>query len=187
MNSFYSEEELKKIGFKSIGHDVFISRKASIYNPQVMEIGNNVRIDDFCILSGKIILGDYIHIAAYTALFAGKYEIMFDNFVTVSSRTAIYAESDDYVEASFSCPLIGNTFRKTYGGNVHLKKFVLVGTSCTLLPNITLEEGVSVGAMSLIKTSLSSWGVYVGVPAKRIKNRNRDLIELERKLRKSLV
>ena len=41
--------------------------------------------------------------------------------------------------------------------------------------------------MSLIKTSLSSWGVYVGVPAKRIKNRNRDLIELERKLRKSLV
>ena len=65
--------------------------------------------------------GDYIHIAAYTALFAGKYEIMFDNFVTVSSRTAIYAESDDYVEASFSCPLIENTFRKTYGGNVHLK------------------------------------------------------------------
>ena len=54
MNSFYTENELKQIGFKRIGENVLISRKASIYQPELIEIGNNVRIDDFCILSGNI-------------------------------------------------------------------------------------------------------------------------------------
>ena len=53
MNSFYSKEELKEIGFKKYGENVLISRKTSIYNPEKIIIGNNVRIDDFCILSRK--------------------------------------------------------------------------------------------------------------------------------------
>ncbi len=47
MNSFYSQEELKKIGFLSVGKNVLISKKASIYNPGVISVGNHVRIDDF--------------------------------------------------------------------------------------------------------------------------------------------
>ena len=66
--SFYSPEELKEIGFKSVGENVLISRKVSIYSPQKISIGNNVRIDDFCILSGNITLGNYCRIAAYCAL-----------------------------------------------------------------------------------------------------------------------
>ncbi len=31
----------------------------------MISIGDNVRIDDFCILSGKIELGSNIHISAY--------------------------------------------------------------------------------------------------------------------------
>lgn len=72
MNSFYSQEELKKIGFLSVGKNVLISKKASIYNPGVISVGNNVRIDDFCILSGKVTIGSYSHIAAYTALYGGE-------------------------------------------------------------------------------------------------------------------
>ena len=67
--SFLSSEELKNFGFKAIGTNVFISRKVSIYSPQSISIGNNVRVDDFCILSGNITLGSYIHISAYTALY----------------------------------------------------------------------------------------------------------------------
>lgn len=179
MNSFYSKDELGQLGFQRIGDNVFISRKTSFYNSQLISIGNNVRIDDFCILSGKVTLGDYIHIAAYSAFYAGKYEIMLDDFVTISSRNVIYAESDNYVDASFSCPLIGDDFRKVYGGNVHLKKHVLIGTNCTILPGVNLGEGVSVGAMSLVKEDLKPWGVYVGIPAKRIKERDRDILKLE--------
>ena len=46
MNSFYTRPELEQIGFASIGEDVFVSRKASIYSPSKISIGNKVRIDD---------------------------------------------------------------------------------------------------------------------------------------------
>lgn len=36
-----------------------------------MTIGSNVRIDDFCILSGRLEFGSYVHIAAYSALYGG--------------------------------------------------------------------------------------------------------------------
>ncbi len=64
MNSFYSRKELLSLGFKKIGKDVLISRKASFYNIEKIEIGNNVRVDDFSILSGKIKIGSYVNISA---------------------------------------------------------------------------------------------------------------------------
>ena len=48
---FYSKEQLEKIGFKSLGENVLISDKTSIYSPENISIGNDVRIDDFSILS----------------------------------------------------------------------------------------------------------------------------------------
>lgn len=70
--SFYTEDELKELGFKSCGENVKISRKTSIYGAENISIGNSVRIDDYCVLSGNISLGDYIHLAVYVALFGGK-------------------------------------------------------------------------------------------------------------------
>ena len=95
MVSFYSKEELKKLGIKEIGENVFISKKASIYSPEKIKIGNNVRIDDFCILSGDIEIGDYVHIAAYVALY-GKYGIKIGDFCGCSARCTIYSATDDF-------------------------------------------------------------------------------------------
>lgn len=55
MNSYYSNEEL----------DLLQCKKASIYSAQKISIGNNVRIDDFVILSGRILIGNYVHIQEY--------------------------------------------------------------------------------------------------------------------------
>lgn len=96
MNSFYSQEELKKIGFLSIGKNVLISKKASIYNPGVISVGNHVRIDDFCILSGKITIGSYSHISAYTALYGGEVGIEMHDFANISAKTLVYAVLDDF-------------------------------------------------------------------------------------------
>ena len=64
-NSFYTEAELERIGFASIGKNVLLSRKVSVYSASTISIGNNVRIDDFCILSGSISIGSFVHISAY--------------------------------------------------------------------------------------------------------------------------
>lgn len=179
MNSFYSEEELKKIGFKNYGKNVLVSKKTSIYGANNIIIGNNVRIDDFCILSGNIQLGNYIHIAASCLFFAGNTGIVMEDFTGVSSRCAIYAETDDYSGAALTNPTVDMEYRNVSGKKVILKKHSLVGTGSTILPGVEIGEGTSVGAMSLINKNLDPWGVYVGIPCKRIKDRDKKIIQLE--------
>ncbi len=180
MNSFYTNEELAQLGFQSIGENVLISRKASIYGAQNMSIGSNVRIDDFCILSGKIVLGNYIHIAAYVALFGGSEGIFMEDFSGISSRCAVYAVSDDYSGNFMTNPTVPDACRNVCGGPVVLGKHALVGSGCTILPNVTIGEGTAVGSMSLINKSLEPWGLYTGIPCKRMKERSRELLKFEK-------
>ena len=77
MNSFYSPEELKSLGLKEYGENVLISRKCSIYGAENIRLGSHVRIDDFCVLSGKVELGNYVHIAASCLLYGGSAGITF--------------------------------------------------------------------------------------------------------------
>lgn len=59
---------------------------------------------------------------------------------------------------------------------VLLKEHVIVGCGSVILPGVTLDTGVAIGAKSLVKSNCSAFGVYVGNPAKRIKERRRDLL-----------
>ena len=179
MSSFYSEEEVLSLGFRSIGKDVRISRKCSIYSPEKMSIGNHVRIDDFCILSGVVILGSYIHISAGCMLFGGNDGIIIEDFAGVSSRTALYAESDDYSGRCMTNPMLPDEFRNIIHGGVHIKKHSLIGSGCTVLPGVIIGEGCAVGAMSFVNKSLLDWGIYVGVPCRWIKKRSQNIIQLE--------
>ncbi len=177
--SFLSKSELVEIGFKKIGNNVLISRNANFYGADKISIGDNVRIDDFCILSGKIILGSYIHISAYTVLYGGNNGIELKDYSGISSRCAVYAVSDDYSGLFLTNPMVPEKFRNVYGGRVTLEKHVIVGSGCTILPNVRLGEGVSVGCMSLINKSLDEWGIYVGIPCRRIKERSKKILQLE--------
>lgn len=67
---FLSRDKVEAMGFARVGKNVKISDKASFYNPSNISIGDNTRIDDFCILSagqGGIQVGSYIHIGCYSS------------------------------------------------------------------------------------------------------------------------
>ncbi|MBR2213477.1 MAG: acyltransferase [Eubacterium sp.] len=178
MSSFYSEQELKEIGFKSLGENVLISKKTSIYGASNMSIGNNVRIDDFSLLSGNITIGNNVHIAAYVSLFAGDAGIELGNYVGVSSRSVIYATTDDYSGEYLTNPTVPDKYKNVINGKVTMGEHSLIGTGCTVLPGVTVGDGVSVGAMSLINKDLDEWSIYVGIPCKRIKDRSKRVLEL---------
>ena len=183
--AFYEENELKKIGFKKIGKNVQISRLASIYTPENIEIGNNVRIDDFCFLIVNIKLGNYIHIGSYTALY-GKYGIEMEDFSGLSSRCLLFTASDDYSGNSLTNPMIPAEYKKINSGKIKVGKHSIVGAGTIILPNIVIEEGVSVGANSLVTKSLKAWGIYFGNPVKLLRERSKNLLKLEQEFLKSL-
>ena len=177
---FYSREELMSVGFKSVGENVLVSTKASIYSPNEISLSSNVRIDDFCILSGKISIGSYVHIAAYTALYGGEAGIQIEDFANISSRICVYAVSDDYSGETMTNPMIPDRYKDVQHGTVLIKKHVIIGTSSTVLPGVTIGEGCAFGAYSFIKESCPAWGRYVGIPCKRIGERSQKLLDLER-------
>ena len=131
MNSFYSNEELKQLGLKSFGKNVLISKK-SIYGADKISIGNNVRIDDFCILSGKIVIGNYVHISAYSALYAGDKGIYLEDYVGVSARCTIWGKSDDFSGHYMTNPTIPSKYRIVIEKQITLKKHVLLGTNTVI-------------------------------------------------------
>lgn len=184
--AFLSREQLEQIGFASLGENVAISDKASIYNPSQITIGNHVRIDDFCVLSaglGSIELGNYIHIAVYTLLI-GAARITLSDFCNLSSRVSVYSSNDDYSGETLTNPTVPDQYKGVIHKDVYLGKHVIVGSGSVILPGVTLEEGVAVGALSLVTKRCEAFGVYAGNPARRIKERSRDLLEMEKQFKK---
>jgi galactoside O-acetyltransferase len=184
-SNFYEQFELNNFGFIGFGKNVLISKKCSIYNPEKILLGNNVRIDDFCILSAGehgIKLGDYIHIAAYSSLI-GKGPIYLRDYSNISSRVSIYSSSDDYSGMSMTNPMVPEEFTNVTHGRVYIGKHVIIGSGSVVLSNTILGENSAYGALSMMQGIYKQNSIYAGVPAKYIKHRSTNLFELEKKLK----
>ncbi len=179
-NSFYSAKELEAIGFKSFGENVLLSKKASFYGESEISFGSNIRVDDFCILSGRITIGNYVHIGAGSYLFGGEKGITFDDFSGCSPHVCIYATSDDYSGKSLTNPTVPDRFRNLNEGPVIIEKYVIIGAGSVLLPSVIVREGSAIGALSLVDKSTEQWKIYFGSPAIPINNRSKKILELEK-------
>jgi len=177
-------QQIQAMGFAAVGTNVQISDRASFYGLSRISIGSNVRIDDYCVLAagiGGINIGSHVHIAVGSSLI-GAGRITLDDFSGVSSRVSIYSSSDDYSGASLTNPTVPDEYKQVLHAPVHLGKHVIVGSGSVILPGITLEDGVAVGALSLVTKRCTAFGIYAGNPAKRIRDRKQDLLELEKRL-----
>jgi acetyltransferase-like isoleucine patch superfamily enzyme len=180
--AFLADDDLAELGFKALGRNVFVSERASIFGASRIRVGNNVRVDDFCILSageGGITLGSYIHIAAYSSII-GAGEVTVDDFANLSSRVSIYSSSDDYSGRHMTNPMVADEFKQVDVRPVHIGRHVVIGSGSVILPGVTLHDGCAVGALSLIKSDCEPFAIYGGAPARRLATRDTNLLDLER-------
>lgn len=179
-----NRSDLEKMGFATLGENVLISEKASLYNCTKISLGKNIRIDDFCVLSagaGGIEIGNYVHIALQTSLIgAGK--ITLSDFSGLSSRISIYSSNEDYSGTSLTNPTIPPEYSNVTHADVFIGKHVIIGSGSIVLPGALIEEGCAIAALSLVKNRCEAFGIYSGVPVKRLRERKRDLLNLELKL-----
>jgi acetyltransferase-like isoleucine patch superfamily enzyme len=184
-----SRDAVVAMGFASVGENVKISDRASFHGASRIALSDCVRIDDFCVLSagnGGIAIGHNVHVAIYSSMIgAGK--ISLDDFSNISSRVSIYSSSDDFSGETMTNPTVSDEFKRVLNADVHIGKHVIVGCGSVVLPGVTLEQGVAVGALSLIRTDCAAFGIYAGVPARRIGERRRTLLEVERRFTQSIV
>lgn len=177
--AYLSKEILKQMGFKRLGNNVKISDKASIYNADQIEIGDNSRIDDFCVLSGKLNLARFVHIAPHCLLAGGEHGVSMDDFSGLAYYVQVFSQSDDYSGRSLTNPTVPDQFKRETKKEISIGRHVIIGAGSIVFPGVNLAEGCSVGAMTLVNKSTEPWGIYAGNPAKRIKDRKQDLLKLE--------
>ncbi len=180
--SYFSDVELKGFGFKSLGNDVRISTKASVYDCSKISIEDNVRIDDFCLLSGSLKIGRFTHLAPYCMLAGGLKGICIGSYVTLAYGVKIFSETDDYSGASAVGSLMPENLKKVGRKTTEIGSISLLGTNSIVLPGCNLGEGVALGAATLVTKELDSWWIYIGSPAKAYKPREQKVKKLVREI-----
>jgi galactoside O-acetyltransferase len=182
-----TETEPKR-AFRACGEDVRIYPFARILSPETVSIGDSVIIDDFVLLAGgaETRIGSFVHLASFSSYLGGG-RLVIDDYAGVSSGTRIYTGTDDFHGGSLTGPTIPPPFRQPVRSFVTIGRFAVVGANCVVLPGVTIGEGCTVGALSLVNGDCEPWTVYAGTPARPIKARPRERVEtLERELRAAL-
>lgn len=179
--AYLTESELKNKGFKHVGANVRISEDARIYSPELISIGDNTRIDDFCVVSGLVTFGRNVHIAPQCLVAGGEKGITFADFSGLAYQCQVFAQSDDYSGRTLTNPTVPADYKAEKKAPVVLGRHVIVGAGSLVFPGVNIADGCSVGALSLVNKSTDSWGIYVGNPAKRVKEREKDLLDLEQR------
>lgn len=177
--SYLTDEQLAATGV-TFGAGVRVSVDARIFGADRVVLGDNVRIDAFCVCSagesGSLHLGSHIHIAAGARLFGqGGIEMM--DFTSVSSGSTLYSASDDYSGEHLMGPTIPDRWTLVDLRPVILERYAAIGAHSLVLPGVRLGEGAVLGASSLAANELDPWTIYAGTPCRALRVRSRSLVE----------
>jgi galactoside O-acetyltransferase len=161
---------------------------AKVVSPEVISLGDSVIIDDFVFLMGGIrtTIGSFVHIASFSSITGGG-ELRMADFSGLSSGVRIYTGNEDYSGACLTNPAVPAPYRVPIRSSVHLEPHVIVGANAVILPGVTIGTGAVIGANSLVTKDCAPWTIYVGTPARALKDRPRErILELEKRLREEL-
>lgn len=149
--AYLPSQGLRKIILKiygmNIGTNCAIYGKFEIRNPWRISIGNNTSI-------------------GHRATLDGRGEICIGNNVNISSEVMIWTWQHDVNSQSF----------ETKSAPVTIKDYSWISARAIILPGVTIAEGCVIAAGAVLTKNTESYGIYAGIPAKKIGERNKTLI-----------
>jgi acetyltransferase-like isoleucine patch superfamily enzyme len=80
-------------------------------------------------------------------------------------------------------PCLPNSLTNTIHKDVIIGKHVVIGSNSVVLPGVTLVDGCSVGAMSLVNKSVDGPYIMAGIPIRKIKDRKSNIFDLEKTIK----
>lgn len=181
ISTFLDETETQTFDtslLKATGKNVFVSKNVEIRRPKLVRVGNHVAIDSGFYITTAAEISDYVHIAPYTTVIGGKHGLFkIGNFSGLAAGCRIICASDDYLGNGFVGPTIPDKYHApVINEPVIIEDFVTLGTNVVVMPGIIIGEGSVVGANSLVTKDIKPWSVSVGSPARRIKERPREVM-----------
>jgi acetyltransferase-like isoleucine patch superfamily enzyme len=132
-----------------------VGKNVSIYSNSIFEFGSN----------SKFIVGKNSTLS-YGVLVSCMEKIQIGDDTQIGEYTSIRDTTHDYSELGVAMKYNADISKGIFIGNN-----VWIGRGCIILPGTIIEDGVVVGANSVVKGVLKRNCIYVGVPIEFIKSR----------------
>lgn len=172
----WNEEIKKEFGY--CGENVFIGHNTMFTNPKKVFLGDNVRIDPFCLITTELEVGNNVQICSHAILGGGsQHKITLGNWSFIGYGSKLFCASEDYSgEYGPVNEFWGNN--KIYRGNIVFNDFAGIASDVMVMPKVILPNGCTIGAKSFVytKTELKSWSVYIGNPLNFHKTRSESIV-----------
>ena len=179
---------------KHCGRNVVFGMNVVLRHPNKIVIGDNVVIDDHCVLDAKgennqgIVIGNNVYIGRNSIIYCQNGDIHIGDNGNISSNCQIFSAKNVSIGKYL---LMGSYSYLVGGGHVYdsieipiieqgriakgitLGNDIWVGAGVKVLDGVTIEEGAIIGPGSVVNKHVPKYNVVAGVPAKIIFNRER--------------
>lgn len=174
----------RRFGFAACGDDVTIYEWVRVLDPEQIEVGSHVIVDDFVFLDGGagLKIGSHVHIAGFASVVGGGTCELAD-FVGVAGGSRIITGTDVMDGSGLTGPTIPSDLRSVHRGYARLGRHAVLGTNVVVQTDVTIGEGTIVGSGSVVTRDLPPWTICLGTPARPVKERPSErILEFEREL-----
>lgn len=134
-----------------------------------ISIGKNCALLKGCQIltyGGNIFIGNNCSINPYTIIY-GQGNVTIGNGVRIAAHCIIIPSNHIFSEANI--PIYEQGLENK---GIIIEDDVWIGSGVRILDGITIARGCVIGAGSVVTKSTEAYGIYVGVPARKIKSRN---------------
>lgn len=174
------------------GRNVTFGAGVVLRHPRKIAIGDNVVVDDGCVLDAKgsdnrgIVLGNGVFLGRNTILNCKNGDITLEDNVNVGSNVTIFSASDVRVGAdnliAAYCYLVGGThnfadpgvpvlYQGRTSSGIQIGPGGWLGAHVTVFDGVRIGRHVVIGAGSVVNQDVPDYAVAAGIPAKVLKKR----------------
>jgi len=179
--------------FKSVGKGLIIGRNVVLRHPGNIVIGDNVTIDDNCMLEGRghaddgLVLEEEVLINRNVMLLAKGGPIHIGRRSSIGSNSVVVStagvELGEAVLTAGGCSISAGAYEidqvlpiimdnKAYtNGPIRIGSGTWLGTAAVILDGVTVGCGVVVGAGAIVNKDVEDNMIVVGIPAKPLRPR----------------
>ncbi|MFO7928581.1 MAG: DapH/DapD/GlmU-related protein [Candidatus Humimicrobiaceae bacterium] len=183
--------------FGKVGKNVIFGKGITIRHPGKIEIGNNVVVEDNCVLDAKgednkgIKIGTGVILSRNVIISCKNADIEIGDNTVLGINSAIHAVEGSNVHVGNDVLIAGYVYiigggNYNYGkpgipireqglvskGGIRIGNNVWIGASANITDGVTIEEGNIIGACSLVNKPIDKKDfISFGVPAKLYKKR----------------
>ena len=158
--------------FAHLGDNVTIHEPYVMLKPEMVDIDDDSRLDSFgkCEGGEGVTIGRWVHVSSFVHLNIGGGALIIGDGVGIASGARIITGSNmpegEFMSAA--APRDRQVVKRSY---VDIGAKAFVGAGATILPGVTIGEGAVIGAGAVVTHDVPAWEIWVGNPARKLRDR----------------